>query len=137
MNDTYLKIWNAIPPHRPNGLKTFIGKIARERAIDIMRKRTSVKRLSSEYLVALDEIEECIPGDSTPEKELETKELASIISKYLYSIKEDYRNIFVCKYYYMDSIQSISEYSGYSESKIKTILFRTRKGLKEFIQNNY
>lgn len=135
VNDTYLKAWNSIPPHIPAVLSVYLGKITREAAIDIFRKKSSKKRGGSGYDLALTELEECIGKDSGPWQEIEERFLVDLINKFLRTLSEEHRNIFICRYYYMDSIKDITSYSGDSEAKIKSILYRTRARLKEFLES--
>lgn len=134
VNDTYLKAWNSMPPHKPGILSTYLGKITRQTSIDRYRKKNSQKRRGSEYVISLSELEECVSKEAAPEQAIELQVLADAISAYLRSLPGENRNIFVCRYYFMDSIREISAYSGASESKIKSILYRTRNGLKSYLE---
>lgn len=135
VNDTYFKAWNAIPPHNPPALKYFLGKITREISIDRFRKRYSGKRVGSEYEISLEELEECVSdgeyGD--PEKTVELSFLAKSIGDYLRGCKREARIIFIMRYYFCDSIKDISGFLGVGESKVKSSLFRTRRGLKKWL----
>ncbi len=131
VNDTYLGVWQAIPPERPNSLCAFVAKIARNLAISRLKYRTAAKR-NSEYTVSLSEFEEIIP-DTSAIDELEDRELGQWISEFLYSEQEEYRNIFIRKYWFLDSVTEIAMQYGYTESKIKSILFRMRNKLKDHL----
>lgn len=134
VNDTYLSAWNSIPPHKPEVLSTFLGKITRGHAIDIYRRKHADKRIPSEYCSSLDELEECVPGTSTVEENLEVKRLGEVINTFLKEQKEDARNLFIGRYYYSDSLKDVAEYNGMTEAKAKMILFRTRQKLKEYLE---
>ncbi len=131
VNDTYMKAWNTIPPQKPNILRTFLGKITRRLAIDIFRKKHAEKRGNSEYAISLSELDECIPDKYSAETEFEQKELSESINFFLASLSKENRDIFVCRYFYSDSIKEIASFFGTSESKIKSSLFRSRKILKD------
>lgn len=133
VNDTYLHAWNAMPPHRPGVLSTFLGKITRQLAIDIYRKRHAQKRGASEYAVSLDELGDCVAGADTPEKEFEAKELGRAIDGFLRSLPDEARKLFVSRYYYMDSLKDAAAMLGLTEANAKTVLFRTRQKLKEYL----
>lgn len=135
VNDTYLKAWNSMPPQKPNILKTYLGKITRQLSIDIFRTRNRKKHGSSQYAVSLSELEECIPSDHNVEQEIELQLLGKAISDYLYTLPEQTRHIFVCRYYFCDSIRDISAFFGTSESKVKSLLFRTRQSLKNHLES--
>ena len=131
VNDTYLEAWNSIPPHRPTVFSAFIGKITRRLAISKWRKRTAEKRGGNEYALSLDELSECVADKSNTEKELEDKEITALINIFLKELPETQRNVFICRYWYMDSVSSIAKEFRFSESKVKSMLMRTRQKLKQ------
>ncbi len=133
VNDTYFKAWNSMPPHKPDKLSAFLARITRTTSVDIFRKRKSSKRIDSEYTVSLDELNECI-SDSSPQSSTELKALTEAVNGYLHSVKEEHRNVFIMRYYFFDSVKTISSCTGYTEGKIKSILFRTRSGLREYLE---
>jgi len=133
VNDTYYKAWNSIPPHRPTVLSTYLGRITRQISIDIFRKRNRQKRQAAMYAVSLSELEECISTGSTPEDDIELQLLGASINNFLKTLSPEARNTFVGRYYFMDSILEISHYYGMSESKVKTLLHRTRLALKKHL----
>ena len=133
VNDTCLKAWNSIPPHRPDSLSAYLGKIARRLAIDALRTRGREKRMASAYALSLSELEECVPGGGRAEERLELSLLAQAISAYLRTLAPQARNVFVGRYFYMDSLKEVAAYYGMSESKVKSMLYRTRLGLKAYL----
>lgn len=133
VNDTYLAAWNSIPPHKPNILSTYLGKITRRISIDIFRRHNRQKRQGSEYAISLQELEDCLADTSTPESELEIKVLGEAINTFLRTLSPDARNVFIGRYYYLDSVRDVAKYCKMSESKAKTLLFRTRNSLKEYL----
>ncbi len=134
VNDTYLKAWNSIPPHKPNVFATYLGRITRQLSIDILRTRNREKRRASEYTISLSELDECITDRATTEQSVELNLLARMISSYLYTLSAEARNTFVGRYYYMDSIKDVAAYYNVSESKVKSMLYRTRQGLKAYLE---
>lgn len=133
VNDTYLKAWNTMPPHRPDVLSAFLGKITREISIDQLRRRTREKRGGGQYTQSLSELEDCVSTDNTTEQAVDQHLLAEAISRYLRTLPPEPRNLFVGRYYFMDSIKEIAGYYGMTESKVKTTLHRTRKGLRQYL----
>ena len=133
VNDTYLRAWDIIPPQKPEKLSLFLGKITRRLAIDIFRKKHTEKRGNSEYALSLSELDECIPDGFSAESEFEKKELLKSINGFLELLSDENRKIFICRYFYSDSIKEIASFFGTSESKIKSSLFRSRKALKEHL----
>lgn len=133
VSDTYLTAWKSIPPNRPIRLAPFLGKITRHIALDRWRRRSAGKRGGGEVQLALEELEECIPGKDTPEDALRRKEFRDGLNRFLTTLPEQERMIFVSRYWYLRSIREISQGTGLSEGSIKTRLFRTRSKLRTFL----
>ena len=133
LNDALLAAWNSIPPQKPENLKTYLGKLIHEIAIDRWRKNTRQKRIRSELVQSLDEIEEIVSGQNF-DAEIEEAELSREISRYLYSISETKRNVFIRRYWYYDSIESICERYGFGKSKVLVMLKRTRDDLAQHLK---
>jgi len=123
-----------MPEHRPTVLSTYLGKITRQVAIDVFRKRNSKKRYGSEYALSISELEECISVGNVTEQDFDLHLLAETINSYLYTLSPEARNTFVGRYYYMDTIKEVASYYGMSESKVKSMLHRTRIGLKNHLE---
>ena len=130
VSDTYLAAWNTIPPRRPNFLNAFLAKMTRHISIDRWRKLSAKKRGGGEIILALDELEECVDTHNV-ETELVKKELTRVLNAFLSSLPETERNVFLCRYWYLDSIQTISEVSGFSQSKVTSMLHRLRGKLRK------
>lgn len=135
LNDTYLAAWNTIPPQLPQKFSCYLAKITRDISIDRLRKRSANKRLISEYAVSLSELEEAVPSGESAEAALDSKELAAAIGAYLKTLSEDMCNVFIWRYYYCDSIKSIADYTGWSVSKVTSMLYRAREGLKKHLES--
>ncbi len=134
-NDTYHITWNKIPPERPNFLSAFLGRIARNVAFDKYRYRKAAKR-NAEFDLALSEIENCVSSKTSIETEEDKKMLAEYISNFLRGISFTKRVVFVRRYWYCDSIGKIANDYGYSESKVKSMLMRSRNELKKYLERN-
>ncbi len=130
VNDTYLSAWNSIPPHRPSVLSTFLGKITRRISIDKWRKSGAEKRGGGQTAVVLDELAECIPDKNRVEQAVEAQILADVINSFVKDLQDKDRRVFLCRYFYLDSVESIAERFGYSQSKVKSMLHRTRQKLR-------
>lgn len=130
VNDTYIDAWNSIPPHKPAILSTFLGKITRRISIDRWRTRNAKKRGRGEMPLVLEELAECIEGNNSIEQELEQKRLSEVINTFVLGLPMMEQKVFLCRYWYMDSIDSICKQFGFSESKVKSMLYRTREKLK-------
>ena len=130
VSDTYMAAWNTIPPHRPSFLNAFLAKLTRHISIDRWRKRSAKKRGGGEMILALEELEECADSHNV-ETELAKKELTRLLNAFLSSLPDTERNVFLCRYWYLDSIQTISEVSGFSQSKVTSMLHRLREKLRK------
>ena len=137
VSDTYMAAWKSIPPRRPRFLSAFLGKLTRHISIDRWRRSSAKKRGGGEIVLALEELENCVDVSNT-ENTYEQKELTWVLNQFLSSLSATERNVFLCRYWYMDSIKAISEYSGFSQSKITSMLHRTREKLrKRLIEEGY
>ena len=134
VNDTYLNTWNAIPTQRPAILMAFLGRITRNLSLDKYKKRGAQKRGGDEIELLLSELADCIPSDSDIEAEYEAGSTAEIIDDFLYTLNAEHRIIFMRRYWYADSIASIAERFTIGESKVKSMLFRTRNKLKTYLE---
>ncbi len=133
VNDTYVDAWNTIPPHRPTILSTFLGKITRRISIDKWRHRTAEKRGGGEIPLVLHELEDCIAHDTDVEQALDHHRLSEVISGFIRTLPEKEQKVFLCRYWYMDSVESICSQFGFSESKVKSMLYRTREKLRKVL----
>ena len=133
VNDTYYAAWNSIPPQRPGILSTYLGKLTRRISIDILRRRTREKRRGTEYALSLSELEGTLSAGNTTEDAMDLKLLGEAVSAFLRTLSPEARNTFIGRYYFMDPLAEVARYCGMSESKAKSMLFRTRQKLKEYL----
>ena len=134
VSDTYLAAWNAIPPKRPALLAAFLGKITRHLSIDRWRERNTYKRGGGEVTLALEELEQCLASPRTVEMEYARIRFAEVFNGFLAALPETERRVFLCRYWYIDPIGKIAETFGFSESKVKSMLHRTRKKLRGVLE---
>ncbi len=132
VSDTYFTAWNRMPSDRPTFLGAFLSRIVRGLSIDRYRRSKAAKRSGIE--VAIDELEECIPSQISVERELESGALAGAINRFLAGLDKESRVIFVRRYYFTESISEIAKALGFSEGKVKTVLFRRRKELYSMLE---
>lgn len=125
-NDTYLRAWDMIPPNQPKTyFFAFLAKITRHLALDRYKRQNAAKR--NAQLVCLSaEMEECLPSAADVDAEIQSAELCRIISAFLKLQTAEKRNMFLRRYWYMDSVSDISRRLAVSESKMKTTFFRVR-----------
>ena len=131
--DAYMQAWSLIPPNEPRTyLFAFLGRIVRHVAIDRLRRASGAKRQAA-VCELTSEMEECLPGGDV-ESEAEAGELANAINAWLGSLAEDKRGVFVRRYWYFDSAEEIAKSFGFTRGKVKTMLYRMRKELKEHLR---
>ncbi|MBR4343255.1 MAG: sigma-70 family RNA polymerase sigma factor [Lachnospiraceae bacterium] len=131
VNDTYLGLWNAIPPTKPDNFMAFISRIVRNLSLKRLDFLNRDKR-SAELTVSLNELADILPDEKFMPR-TDDEELGKIISEFLHKQKQDVRKVFVRKYYFFDSIGQIAERYSFTESKVKNMLFTTRKKLKDYL----
>ena len=131
-NDVYLRLWNSIPPAKPDNLKAYVGTLTRNLALDMHDKNTAKKRKTAATLV-YDEIAECIP-DVSSEDATDNVALKTALNKFLGSLNQGKRIVFMQRYWYLSSVKEIAELNGLSENNVKTTLLRLRAKLKKFLE---
>lgn len=134
-NDTYNVAWNKIPPERPHFLSAFLCRIARNISFDKYNYNKAAKR-NTEFDIALSEIENCVVSNISVETETDQKILSELISNFLRRISFTKRVVFVRRYWYCDSIGKIADDYSFSESKVKSMLMRTRNELRKYLERN-
>ncbi|MBQ6670210.1 MAG: RNA polymerase sigma factor [Firmicutes bacterium] len=133
-NDAYLKAWNSIPPNEPRTwLLPYLSKLVRETAIDRLRKEQAKKR-AAQFTELTQEIESSLPSLNDVETEVDGALLSAAISAFLRQQPLQKRNIFLRRYWFMDSVAEIAKRYSVSEGKVKTVLFRLRGDLKDHLK---
>lgn len=130
LNDTLLKTWDSIPPTRPIHFNLFLAKIIRNFAINKYRSKHTYKRGKGEIVLVLDELEQCIAGQSDVETLYIAEELQNTINKFVRGLPERDGNVFIRRYFYADSISDISNRYHLSENNVRVMLNRTRNKLR-------
>ena len=130
VNDTWLHAWNAMPPHRPNILSAFFGKITRNLSFDCYKKRHRAKRGGGQTNAVLDELAECVSGRDDTERTWDEKELTAELNRFVSELSEDKRAIFILRYWYAADIADIAQRVGLSENNVSVTLSRLRGRLK-------
>lgn len=134
VSDTYLKLWQSIPPEKPKIFKAYIARIARNLALNKLSKSHAAKRAADEFALSLDEVDICTPSNINVEDTAAVRELSERISVFLHSESEASRRIFVCRYFYCESVKEIADRFSYSQSRVKSSLMRTRERLAAFLE---
>ena len=134
LNDTWLRAWNTMPTNRPNKLAPYLGKLSRWISLTRLREKTSLKRGGGETELVLDELAEAVDSGADVEKAVELKELNAALRRFLKNLGETERQVFLARYWFIASIAEIAEKFGFSESKVTSMLHRTRKKLLAYLK---
>lgn len=133
VNDTYLGAWNSMPPHRPSVLSVFLGRITRNLSFNRYKHQRANKRGGGETALVLDELAQCVSGTGSVEGEIDRQELVEAIDTFLDRLPADKRSIFVCRYWYADSVSDIAKRFGLTGNNVSVTLNRMRKKLRDHL----
>lgn len=133
VSDAYLNAWNAIPPQRPAILSAFLGKLTRNLAFNAYRRQLAKKRGGGEIVLVLEELSDFVSGADSVEQAMNRKALVKEINEFLDNLPRAKRDIFVCRYYYADSITAIARRFGLTQNNVSVTLNRTRSQLKKYL----
>ncbi len=134
VNDALLAAWRSIPPQRPAALAAYLGKLTRRIALNRLRDGNREKRGGGRVTLALEELGECVPGGTDAGAEAELSELTGAIDRFLGTLPGTERDVFVCRYWFLASVEEICGQFGFGESRVKSMLSRTRKKLKRHLK---
>ena len=129
-----MQAWKLIPPNEPRDyFYPFLARIIRHISLNCCREKSALKR--SAYICELsDEMQECLPAAQNVEETINKMLLGEAINGFISTLNEEKRNIFLRRYWFMDSIEEISNRYEISKSKVKTILYRIRKQFRRFLE---
>ncbi|MCF0122688.1 MAG: sigma-70 family RNA polymerase sigma factor [Ruminiclostridium sp.] len=134
VNDTYLNAWNSMPPHRPSVLKTFLGKLTRNLALNRYKHLTAEKRGSGQLPLIIEELNECLPATENKESIIDNMVLVDVFNRFLSTLSVEQRKIFMRRYWYISPVKEIAADYGMGESKVKMSLLRSRDKLKHLLE---
>lgn len=130
VNDAWLKCWQSIPPQRPQSLKGFAGRVVRNLALSVLRAETAQKRGGGQVQLALDELSEVVSGGGTPEDALDREAFRAALDGFLAALPERDRNLFLRRYWYLDSVEELAKRFRMSRTHVTTTLHRLRGKLR-------
>lgn len=133
VSDAYLQAWNAIPPHRPAVFSAFLGKLTRNLALNRLRQNTAQKRGGGEAAPVFEEVAELLAGSDTAEDAALRRELLSAIDAFLAALSPRDRSLFVCRYWYFDSVGDIARRLHMTENLVSVSLHRLRQKLRHHL----
>lgn len=134
VNEALLKAWESIPPNKPQSFCGYIGKLTRNFAIDLYRKKQRDKRGGGQVPLVLEELSECVSDGTDIEKNAELKELTAALNEFLKTLPQTKRSICVLRYSRLEPVADIAAKLGVKESYVLTTLSRTRKKLKQYLE---
>ena len=134
VNDTWLRVWSSIPPERPKHLQYFLARITRNLALDRYRQEHAVKRGGGTTDVALEELSQVLASRDDPQKSCEAKELESAINRFVGRLPRREGDLFIRRYYFLESISDIAQRFGLTTNHVTVILSRTRRKLKAHLE---
>ena len=135
VNDTLLKVWNAIPRCVPSDLKAFVAKTARNTALDRLRTLNAQKRGGGKIDAVLSELEACLPGGESPEEAYDAAALRALIDRFLEKLNARERGIFMQRYFFAEDTAAIARKYGTPRANVRLILSRTRSKLKTYLKS--
>ena len=133
VDDAYMTAWNHIPPTKPSRLQIYLGRITRNLSIDRWRSIRAAKRGSGQLDLAIEELDRTLAGGQDPEEIAIRGELKILLREFLKTLPDTERRVFLCRYWYLDSVGTIAGEFGFSVSKVKSMLLRTRRKLKKYL----
>lgn len=134
VNDTWLGAWNSIPENRPSLLAPYLAKLTRWLSLSKLKTQNRLKRGGGEVTLSLEELDRELGTGTDLAQQIELKELSEYLDAFLTELPAEERAVFLARYWYAASIREISEKSGYRESKVKSMLLRTRRKLKKALE---
>ena len=134
VNDAFLGAWRAIPPHRPQVLSAFLGKITRRLALKRLRDSSALKRGGGRVQESYEELENCLPAERGPEEAMDAMELSRILNEFLAGLPDLDQRFFVCRYWYFDTVEEIALRFGCGTGKVKMRLKRVRDRLARHLR---
>lgn len=134
VSDTWLKVWNAIPPADPASLRGYLLTVTRNLAINRLREKTAVGRGGGELPLALEELSDCIAGDGDVERDYLARELGEAVNRFLRRLPRRDCDLFLGRYYFLCTSSELSSRYGISEAHVRAVLSRVRRKLKRYLE---
>lgn len=134
VNDALYRAWEVIPPQRPGSLSAFLGRLTRNLSLDRRRQDSARKRGGGQVTLALSELEECVPAPLGVEDALDERLLADCVERFIRALPDTQRQVFLRRYWYLCPVKEVAAQSGMSVSKTASMLYRLRKSLKKFLE---
>ena len=134
VSDMLINVWNTIPPNEPDSLRAYLASLVSRSAIDKIKGSHRKKRGGDQFVTALDELSEIIPSAESVEKQIEERELSAALNAWLLTLPIEHRRVFMQRYFFPESLQTIAEKNGMKVNALTKLLLRLRKKLKEYLR---
>lgn len=131
VNDTYLALWNAIPPAKPDPLCAYVYRVGRNTALNHLRHRDAEKR-HSRYDASLEELADILPG-GTLEEAMDARELGLAIDRFLDTLPKESRTLFLHRYWFGDDLCQLAKEQQINPTTLSVRLHRIRRKLKDYL----
>ncbi len=135
VNDTYLVVWNHIPPGEPAHFQAYLYKIMGNLVWKRVREQSAGKR-KAEVIELSNELSEILPSRMAGTEEQAIENVSGLLQRFMSAQKPEPRHIFFCRYWLGESVSEISEKTGFAESKIRKVLSRMKARLKRFMEED-
>lgn len=135
-NDTYLGVWNAIPPTRPTVFPAFITQIMRRIAINRYKEKASKKRIPSELTISMEDVNGTLHGDDSVAVKYEMAEVGKIINNYVRELSDRQRYIFIDRFYLAESVETIATDLSISVPTVYREIDKIKHSLKLYLEGN-
>lgn len=133
VSDTYMTVWNRIPPEKPHCFSAYLSRITRNLSIDRWRKNHAARRGGGQLVLAIEELDRTLSSGQNVEDLVIGTGLRDCLDRFLKTLPDTERRVFILRYFYLDPISDISRQFGFTQSKVKSMLQRTRKRLKAYL----
>ena len=133
VSDTYMKLWDSMPPQRPRQLLAYAAKINRNGALMALRQKHRQKR-DDRGAVLYSELDECLASSGSITEHMEVQELAELINGYLRTLSGESRRLFLRRYFLMEDMDSLSRDFGETKKVLSSRLYRIRRGLRDYLK---
>ncbi|MBQ6042308.1 MAG: sigma-70 family RNA polymerase sigma factor [Oscillospiraceae bacterium] len=134
VNDMLMAVWDTIPPLHPEKLVPYLASLVSRKAISKYKFMHSQKRGGTQFSSALDELADILPSGECVENQIEQREITAALTQFLRQIPPDHRRIFMQRYFYSDSVQTIAQTNQMSADAVKMLLMRIRNKLKDYMR---
>ena len=134
LSDTWMKLWNTLPPQRPHVFPAYLGTITRNLSLNRLRLASAQKRSVRGLELSYEELQQSVPDGCSVELQVEARELGRSLDRFLRTLQKKECCIFLRRYWYMDSHRQIADRYHMTEGAVKSNLHRTRKKLKAYLE---